>query len=695
MTPASTELANCLRSNRVSAMLLRFFGSLILYLCFGLLADLAYAGAKDPEVMDTTRGTVWLRHQNGTFTNALLMRTDVGIEVAGMIARASVKQRFQNTGDVWVEGVYVFPLPENAAVDHFRLRIGDRLIEGQIQEKQQARLSYESAKSDGKHVGLIEQQRANVFTTSIANIAPQAEIQVEIEYQQTLEYRDGSYRLRFPMVVGPRYQAATNPAKGRDNHTDVATDLAATPVNPLNLAVMLDAGVALDDLSSSYHSIEIEPTDRNRYRIELASDHTYADRDFELVWRPERDQQPQTAVFIERHQDARYLMLSILPPSLQALGQQQVPRDLIFVLDVSGSMAGASIRQARAALSGALDRLKPGDRFNLIWFSDFSERLYPEAKPASAENIAHARTVIDSLEADGGTVMQPALALALIEQPQPARVRQIIFLTDGNVDNEDELFTAIRDQLGDNRLFTIGIGSAPNSYFMSKAARAGRGTFTYIGDTAEVQRKIETLLQKLESPALIDIELNVQGQEIEMFPERIPDLYLGEPLTVFIRAKHIGDAITVQGAYGQSIWQQSVALTETVESAGIRTAWARHKLESLLEQHHDASVLSARQTLKEQIVQTSIDHHILSRFTSLVAVDVTPVNSSGQIYTDRLKTNLPHGWKPEQTRQPASSQIRLAQINLPRTATDAYLHLMIAAMLLALAMVVYLWRKTL
>ena len=180
-----------------------------------------------------------------------------------------------------------------------------------------------------------------------------------------------------------------------------------------------------------------------------------------------------------------------------------------------------------------------------------------------------------------------------------------------------------------------------------------------------------------------------------MFPERIPDLHLGEPLTVLIRGERIGDAITVQGAYGQSTWQQSVAVTETVDSAGIRTAWARNKVESLLEQHHDASVSSARQALKEQIVQTSIDHHILSRFTSLVAVDVTPVNSSGQIYTDRLKTNLPHGWKPGQTRQPASSQIRLAQLNLPQTATDAYLHLMIAAMLLALAMVVYLWRKTL
>ena len=677
------------------AVLLRLLGALTLYICFGLLAEYVYASMDEPRPLESTMGSVWLLPDNGIHVNALLLETEVNFDVSGIVVRATVKQRFRNTGSMWAEGIYVFPLPENAAVDHFKLHLGERQIEGQIQERALAKKTYESAKNQGRQAGLVEQQRANVFTTSLANIAPGEEITVEIEYQQTLEYNDGNYRLRFPMVIGPRFNAINNSPDQHINDTDVSTATAETRGNPVYLHVSLDAGVPLEKLESTYHGVDIKQTDTHRYSIALVAENVFADRDFELVWTPELNHQPQTAIFTEQHQGYEYALLSVLPPELDLPGQQLLPRDVVFILDVSGSMSGTSIEQARASLIQALGRLEPQDRFNIIWFNDRTERLYPRTMPATTDNIQYAIRLVDKLQADGGTVMLPALALALSDQPGLSRVRQVIFLTDGNVDNEQELFSLINKQLGDNRLFTVGIGSAPNSYFMRKAARAGRGSFTYIGDIDEVQKKTNALLEKLESPALTNIGLNIQGLDLEIFPDPVADLYLGEPLTVLIRGRQLDSQITVYGDYGESSWQQTVKLPDGINHAGIHTAWARNKIASLLEQHHDAVTEEKRVELKQQIVQTSIDHHLVSRFTSLVAIDVTPVNSSGLLYSEKLKTNLPHGWKLGQNTQPARQQILMAQLNLPQTATSASLHMIIAFMLFALAMVFYLIRKVL
>ena len=690
-----TDLEN--NSNNRNTVLLRLLGAIALYLCFGLLADLVYALPRDTNPMDAIQGSVWLRSADGSYSNALLLQTEVDLNISGMIARAVVKQRFKNTSALWAEAIYVFPLPEHAAVDQFRLRVGGRLIEGQIQERQRARKHYESAKHEGKQAGLVEQQRANVFSTSVANIAPGADISVEIEFQQTIEYQDGRYRLRLPMVVGPRFHAANQPAPAldSDSDTDVSSETSPVPTNPVTLHIALDAALPLAELSSTYHAVDIQQTDGHRYNITLAAGQVFADRDFELLWRPELSAQPQTAVFDEHHDGYEYVLLSVLPPDLEAAGQNILPRDVIFILDVSGSMAGTSINQAKASLLQALTRLKPGERFNIIWFNDRAEQLYPRAMAANEETIQQARALIGTLDADGGTMMQPALSLALSKQPERSRLRQIIFLTDGNVDNERELFSLISRQLGDNRLFTIGIGSAPNSYFMRKAARAGRGTYTYIGDINEVQQKTDALLEKLEAPALVNIDINLDGTDVEILPTPVPDLYLGEPLNVLIRGKNIGSEVTLYGDYGETSWQQSVEISNRTEHPVVRIAWARAKIAFLHEQHHAAESADLRRSIRNEIIQTSIDHHQLSRFTSMVAVDVTPVNSSGQLYSEKLKTNQPHGWKPAHGVQMPTSPMLVAQLRLPQTASSASQHLMIAAMLFALAMVFYHWRKLL
>ena len=677
------------------------------YLVFGLLFQTVYANVdanidpkRNTDPYQALHGSVWLLADNGQNTGMYLevlqMQTDVDYEVTGAIARAKVKQQFINNSDFWAEGIYVFPLPEKAAVDHFRMIIGERVIEGQIKQRVTAKKIYEQAKSDGKKSSLIEQQRPNVFTTSLANIAPGEVITVEFEYQQVLDYKDNSYSLRFPMVVAPRYHSE-NPApidpldqtvpNQTANKTSVYTDIYTetdpekNTNNPTRIHILLDAGVSLDDLSSSYHQINIKQTSETRYSISTIGENITSDRDFELIWKPRLNSDPQLSAFNEVIDGDNYTMLTLLPPELSHLQQKVQARDVTFVLDVSGSMSGTSIDQAKVSLLTALNGLSAIDRFNIIWFNHETGSLFPDAVPATAAYKSDASLLIQQLQADGGTEMLPALTLALSNQQEFSRFRQIIFLTDGNINNETELFNVIDKHLGNSRLFTIGIGSAPNSYFMRKAANKGRGTFTTIGDINEVQEKTVTLFKKLETPALINIQLDVDAEKYEVFPSIIPDLYAGEALTIFFKGKQIPASVSLKGDYANSEWQTSKQLKPASQS-GIQIAWAREKIASLMNQHHESVNDTEREIAKTEITNTALQHHLVSRFTSLVAVDVTPVNADGMLYQKRLKNNLPHGWK---------NTLSEKGLMLAKTAAGSTLNLFLAFVLFITGFFVYLW----
>ena len=670
---------------------LRLIGALGLYLCLGIISQNVYAVLDNNNPLETMHGSLWLLQDDGSYTETIQLETVVDIDISSILARTTVRQRFRNNSNNWTEGLYTFPLPENAAIDTFSLHIGDRVIQGQVQERQQARESYNRAKQQGVHSSLVEQQRPNLFKTSLANIGPGEEITILIEYQQTLDYKDGTYRLRFPMVAGPRFHASGS-ISSHDDDTDISIRVTESGnVNPIYIHVLLDAGVPLEKINSSYHDIDIRQTSEHRYSIALNTPY-YADRDFELTWTPELGSTPEASIFTQTRGDYDYALVTLMPPALQALGQQITPRDIIFILDVSGSMSGTSIQQAKASLIQSIKRLDPEDRFNIIWFNDKSERLFPDVTHATDEALAIAARVTDGLDADGGTVMLPALMLALEQKTESERLRQIVFLTEGNVDNEKQLFSVIRNRLGNSRLFTIGIGSAPNSYFMRKAARAGRGTFTHIGDINEVQYKTEQLLKKLESPALTNIHAFSNETDIEIFPQPLPDLYLGEPVTLLLRGKTLGDHISLNGDYGDSLWQQTVDLTTSNRHAGIHTAWAREKLAVLMETEHETIDETARTKIKHEIIDLSIDHHLVSRYTSLVAIDTTPVNNSGELATHKLKTNLPHGWQKRQN-NPQNPQILVAGLSLPQTATTAGLHILNGLLLAVIALFLYMWRR--
>jgi len=233
-----------------------------------------------------------------------------------------------------------------------------------------------------------------------------------------------------------------------------------------------------------------------------------------------------------------YGLLMVMPPQPQpTTGQKQGrDRELVLVLDVSGSMQGGSIRQARSAALQAISQLTINDSFNLIFFNNRSWRLFPAAVPANAQNIRLARSALINLQADGGTEMFPALEMALQAAPKGEGLRQVVFVTDGAVSNEKRLFSLIRNRLGNSRLFTVGIGSAPNSYFMRKAAQAGRGTFTYVSRPNEVDQKMNALMLSLNSPVLTDLKLSMTAANLDILPAPLPDVYLGEPVYAYFKA---------------------------------------------------------------------------------------------------------------------------------------------------------------
>lgn len=675
-------------------LFIRVLFSLFIFIVFSLLADTVSANVAEvnnkPDLNKTTHGSVWLLPGDGVYIKALQLETRVNMDVSGMIVRAKVKQQFRNISSLWAEGLYVFPLPENAAVDHFRMMIDGRVIEGQIQEKMQARKTYEKAKRNGQRTGLVEQQRANIFTTKLANIAPGAEMTVEIEYQQTLTYREGHYSLRYPLVVGKRYitpskEAATDPMHDLGVYTETSTS--SKDINPTSISINMDTGIPITNIVSTSHQVTISPQNENRYVVTLQESAVPADRDFLLKWQPGLSTLPKAAVFSQQHDGYDYRLITLYPQENDLYHPVNIPRDVVFILDVSGSMAGTSIEQAKSALMLALERLAPSDRFNIIWFNHEAHSVFHDSQQASEDRINYAGKFINSLNADGGTEMLSALTQAFSTQPDPEYLRQLVFLTDGNVSNERDLFSFIESHLGESRLFTVGIGSAPNSFFMKQAAKAGRGTYTFISDTREVAEKINGLLRKLETPALTDIQVSVTGDDVEYYRSPIPDMYIGEPVTILLRGKNLSKAISLKGNIGTENWQRTVSLDQEYNNKGVKTAWAREKISSLSESYHNAENEKHKTHFKNQIVNVSYQHHLVSQYTSLVAVDVTPVNQGGMLYQERLKNNLPHGWSA-----PKKAKTMAAQINLPQTATASTWHLMLATVFIVFGTLISVMR---
>ena len=657
MEQMSTLTKNGLRTRPALA------GALLAATC---LSPAAWAQDGTVSKGEVSSGSLLLQSSTpGRYVEAPLVAADVKMHIAGPVIRTTLTQRFTNPSDKWVEGVYAFPLPEDAAVDTLKIVIGDRFIEGDIKERQEARIIYEQAAANGQRAGLVEEERPNLFTTSLANIGPGETVAIQIEYQDKARLDNGVWSTRVPLVIAPRYSprptfgltadrtnrtiAVNDPVPDRDRITPPVLHPAHEPAGaeglrlPVNFDISLEAGAPIADISSQSHGLIVTKADADSATIHLKDGEVPADRDFILSWKPEPAKAPTASLFRETRNGEDYLLAVVNPPAMKVQGQRR-DRETIFVIDNSGSMSGESMDQAKQGLLLALDRLAPTDEFNVIRFDDTMDILFTTAVAANEQNLARAKRFVSNLEANGGTEMLPALRAALVDNDKSntEEVRQVVFITDGSIGNEDELFSAITGGLGRSRLFTVGIGSAPNAYFMTRAARQGRGAFTYMDDVTKVTEQSAKLFAALENPVMTDLAVKLPTGAADAYPSPLPDLYSGEPVTLVLRAADLKGDLTLSGRLNGSTWSQTFSIADAASTKGVAQLWGRAKIAGFEESRYSGMSL---EDVDKGVLRTALDFHLVSRLTSLVAVDKTPARPAGEtLDTRQIASMLPKGW---------------------------------------------------
>ncbi len=610
-------------------------------------------------------GLLLKSEQPGFYVTAPTLDTDIQVDITAEIARTIVTQRFVNPSDGWVEGVYAYPLPEGSAVDTLKMIVGKRVIEGIIKERVEARQIYEQAKAEGKKAALMEQERPNLFTNSVANIGPGETVVVQIEYQEAVHRRNGISSLRIPLVVAPRYvpQGDLHLVGGGQTAQSTSVESAAVPDadkitppvqdpalgkrNPVSLTIRLDSGFPLGMVESPHHKMTVTRSGDNAATLVLADGDVPADRDFELTWSPKTGAESTASLFREKVGDKEYVLAIVTPPAStrEKTAEEKPAREIVYVIDNSGSMSGPSMEQAKQSLDLALSRLTPKDRFNVIRFDDTMDAVFQWPVDASELNVDKARQFVAGLSADGGTEMLPALRAALIDADatNTERLRQVVFLTDGAIGNEEQMFTEIKQNRGRSRIFTVGIGSAPNSYFMTRAAMVGRGTFTHIGSGEQVAERMAELFRMLEAPVMTDLEAQwPRGVVVESWPNPLPDLYSGEPVVVIAQTDGADGSLTLTGQAEGKEWKKTLDLSTAVDGKGVGRLWARRKIAELEGRRYGSD---NGELFDKAILKVALEHHLVTRLTSLVAVEKSISRPEGEGLTRAdIPLNLPAGW---------------------------------------------------
>jgi len=625
--------------------------SLFVLVFFAGLASALPASERDS--LEARSGTLFLKSSaDAEAHEALRVATTMQAEITGNVARVHVTQKFSNGGSDWVEGLYVFPLSADAAVDELYMTVGERTIRGEIQEKAKAQATYAQARSEGRRASIVDQERPNMFTTAVANIAPSASVSIEITYLETIPYRDSRYTLRLPLAITPRYTpgadldpaaplAAANAAwVNAANATSTTPERAAGAHQNVDITVELAAGFPLGSVASLHHPVEVKDEMAGKM-IRLAGDHIVADHDFELVWSPAVVDDLAAAAFAEKVGDDTFTLVVLTPPNADDEAIQ--PREVTFIIDTSGSMQGPSIEQARAALQMGIDRLKRGDLFNIIRFASDCSILFAVPQSVSESSRHLASQFISALRADGGTEMRAPLERAMSMPPNAGYLQQIVFITDGSVGNEAELIALINQRIGAQRLFTVGIGAAPNSYFLEQAAGAGRGSYTFIAEREQVGSRMQDLFHKLERPALVDLEVRWPDHVAADMAAHMPgDIYAGDPLVILARLPASPSGyLTLSGRIRGQDWVHRVQIMRVGQQSGLSKLWARERIADMSRQ---LQMGSDRPQLRTSILDLALKHHLVSEFTSLVAIDdvvVRPPGPSGHV--EQAPTSPPAG----------------------------------------------------
>lgn len=592
-----------------------------------------------------------------------LKHTDVKAEISGFISRVVVTQQFENPFKEKIEAVYTFPLPQNAAVDDMTMIVGDRTVRGKILPREEARLVYEAAKASGHVAGLLDQERPNIFTQSVANILPGEQVKITISYVETLSYVNGAYEFVFPMVVGPRYipgeQTSNHSGGGYSSDTNRVPDASRITPQPaplgmrsghdISLDVTLDAGLIIDNLASKSHLVDIQRPDIRSARLRLKGNSTIPNKDFILRY-DVAGQAIQDAVLTHRSGRGGFFTMILQPPE-RVMPEDVTPKELVFVLDTSGSMNGFPIEKAKETMKLALDSLYPSDTFNLITFAGDTHILFPQPVPATAENMKKAQAFLSSRSGSGGTEMMTAIKAALKPSDDQSHVRIVCFMTDGYVGNDMEIIAEVQKHQN-ARVFAFGIGQAVNRFLLDKVAEAGRGEVEYVALNDDGSAAARRFHERVRNPLLTDISIEWNGLQVaDVYPQRIPDLFSAKPVVVTGRFTSPGRAtIRLKGKMGGEdfVREVPVELPETMASHDVLASlWARARVDNLMNQDYQgAQSGNMRADLKETITQLGIEYRLMTQFTSFVAVEEMIVTDGGQPRRIDVPVEVPEGVNP-------------------------------------------------
>lgn len=575
-----------------------------------------------------------------------LKHTAITAHVGGMMALYDVEQTFENPFDEPIEAVYVFPLGDDGAVSGYSIVIGERTITGEIKTKEAARQIYEEAKAAGHTAGLVEQNKPNIFTQHIANIAPREQIKVHIKYVELLDYDDGSYTMAIPLTVGPRYLPADRAKQGASpvSAQTMAYVDASRASSTVSFSAEIDAGVPIVNIESPSHDIVANATAPTRSHVTLGRHDEIPNRDLIIRYKTAG---PQTTIGLLTHKvdDEGYFLLAVQPKAQYKTGDI-TPREVVLVIDRSGSMDGQPLAQAKAVASAIIDTLSERDTFNVVAFASGVEAMSDVAVRGDAAGKKRGMEYLQVLQSGGGTEMEQGVVKMLTTTPGSDRIRVVYFLTDGFVGNDDTVVGAAKKYLGTNRIFTVGIGSAPNRSLLDRLASAGRGFASYLTLTEPADALAKRLVLKSAYPYMTDIQVDWGGLDVEeLTPANIPDVYAGQPVVISGRYHRPGATVIKVNATtaGHRVTIPiAVTLPPINNFEPVASLWARRKIESLM-------AVADEKDVSKPVTDLGLRFHLVTQYTSFVAVDRTRVVSNGILRVVEQPSVIPEGVNPAAT----------------------------------------------
>ena len=567
------------------------------------------------------------------------------VVIDGTIAHVKLTQKYANTGKSPIEAVYVFPASTRAAVHGMTLKTGDRVIAARVKESVKAKAEYAVAKAEKKTAALLEEHRPNVFQMSVANLLPGDDIDVEIEWSETIPALESTYEFVFPTVVGPRFTGGS--AVGNGETWTANPHLRPGIPNPASFAldVSLSTTLALAEVTCPSHpvAIEFKAKDRAYVKINTKAGEEAANRDFILRWKLGNDQ-VDAGLLLHHGEATNHFLLQIAPPPRVSVDQIP-PRDYVMVLDVSGSMEGFPLNTAKNLLRDLVSGLRTDDTFNVVTFASGSGVLSETPLPANPENVMLANQFIDCHHAGGGTELESALKVSLALPGGENRSRSILLITDGFISADREVRNLIRSHIGNANLFAFGIGSSVNRALMESVARAGGGEPVIVASGSEVAPAAKRFREMVSNPVLAKVRIEAEGVTLgSIEPDPHPDVFASRPLIV--TGTWTGEPkgrIIVRGIGGNGTpFEKTINLAESAAAKGVNhpalpVLWARERVRRLGEREsQDAETIL-------EITSLGLSYSLLTPYTSFLAVDETPKVFDGLAKTVKQALPLPQG----------------------------------------------------